>query len=46
MRFTSEPGLTSEPPLVEPYAIKAVQRVSSLDCRGQYRRELLPATST
>ncbi len=34
MHFTSEPALTSEPPLVEPYALKAVQRVSSSDCRG------------
>ena len=33
MHFTSTPALTSEPPLVEPYALKAVQRVSSSDCR-------------
>jgi hypothetical protein len=34
MHFTSTPALTSEPPLVEPYALKAAQRANSSDCRG------------
>src|ERR1700738_5349894 len=38
MHFTSTPALTSEPPLVEPYALKAAQRVNSSDCRGNIEK--------